>query len=209
MKTFYRLSTVVFLICLFTATSSSQYQWYGSDANWTNGNNWYNTNTQTYGAAPTSSATVQILHYTSINPNVNANASCAQIAIVDGATLNFNTSGKTLTVSGEVDVNDGGTISFGSDGILEIGTKLRLFNTGNLTASLGTVKFNGSEATIKGSNPTFNNLILGNAGTAYYETSIIVNGTLTLNTPLQVFPADTNLTVTIGSAGSVSRTTAT
>jgi hypothetical protein len=209
MKTLYRLSVVVFLICLFTATSSSQYQWYPSttDDNWTNGNNWYNYHTGTYGVVPPPDSTVQIFNGPPW-PDVNANASCTWLGIASSAGLNFNTSGATLTVSGDVNVNGGGTISFGSDGTLVIGGTLQVNDTGTLTASQGTVKFNSSSGGQRisgsaGNTPTFNDLIIDNAGGMLLETPITVNGTLILGS--HNFDAGSH-TLTIGSGGSVSRT---
>jgi len=128
-------------------------------------------------------------------------AGAGGVSVSNNATFN---APETLTVNGNLSINSGGTFNGGSATITINGD---LTNNGTLTSSSGTLTINGGNFTnngtfnhnngtlemngsaaksIGGANLTFYNLTINNSAGANLTTNATVNGTLTLDSDLNV-----------------------
>jgi len=175
--------------------------------------NWNSASTWNGGAVPTSSDAVIISDGHTVT--INANAVCRNLTIGQGgadiATLNFDGSARTLTVSGTVT----GYIYISVNGVLESTSGINqtinvagdFTNLGTFTQGTNnTVVLNGSTGrSIFGSNLAFNNLTINNTGGVSLSTDITVNNTLTLTSGLLYTSNDTltvNGNISVTSPGS-------
>jgi len=175
--------------------------------------NWNSASTWNGGSVPTSSDAVIISDGHTVT--INANAVCRNITIGQGgtgsATLNFDGSARTLTVSGTVT----GYVYISSNGVLEATNGINqtinvagdFTNLGTFTQGTNnTVVFTGTTArSIIGSNIVFNNLTINNSGGVILSTDITVNNTLTLTSGLLYTSNDTltvNGNISVTSPGS-------
>ena len=196
MRRFYKILTIVFAVCLSTATALSQTNiWNGSVSNsWNNASNWL------LGRVPLATDPVEIAS-TAHDPNVDGNAFCASLTVDNGSTLFFNTSGVTLTVNGNFGMNGGAYVTFGSTSTAVLVVQGNFKGvSGYFTAGSGTVKLNSS-GSVTGWGVTFNNLEVNVGSGLWVWCNIVVNGTLTL-TSGTVALGSNNLV--IGSSGSIS-----
>jgi hypothetical protein len=201
MKGLYKLSLFALAICLTAATALGQTTkyWQGTTSSWNETTNW------SPGGVPGASDVVEIVGgYT--NPNLDVDATVSSVQVDWGATLNFNSAGKTLTVSGEFHVNGGGNVQFGANATLEVRGKF-YYGGSSFIAANGTVIMNGSGAQVLETyaNPTtFNNLTISNG--AYVGLSSTGSGNVTVNGVLDLSGGQLILStwnLIIGSAGSI------
>ena len=175
--------------------------------------NWNSTSTWNGGSVPTSIDQVTISDGHTVT--INANASCRNLTVGTGglstATLNFDGSVRTLSVSGFIT----GYVYISGNGVLSstsgVGQTIYIagdfFNYGTFTQGTNnTVNFNGtSQRGIYGNNIAFNNLVINNASGILLDNNASVNGTLTLTSGLFYITNDTltvngNISVTSPSA---------
>ena len=198
------------IIIIFALTSANIYSQITSKRS----GSWNSTSTWNGGAVPTSSDAVVISDGTTVT--VNTNALCKSLTIGSGfgptATLNFDNSARTLTVSGSTT----GYVYIASNGVLAStsGYGQTIYIAGDLTnygtmtqGTSNTINFNGSSFhSIYGNDFTFNNLTINNAGGIAMTSDITINGTLTLTSGLFY---TTNDTLTIKGSISVTSPSAT
>lgn len=161
--------------------------------------NWNSTSTWNGGSIPTSNDQVTISDGHTVT--INTNASCRNLTIGTGglsaATLNFDGSARTLTVSGFIT----GYVYISGNGVLNstsgVGQTIYIagdfFNYGTFTQGTNnTVNFNGtSQRGIYGNNIAFYNLVINNSGGILLDNNASVNGTLTLTSGLFYITNDT------------------
>lgn len=174
---------------IFSQSTSKQ------SGNWNSSSTWN-------GGVPGSSDDVTISNGHTVT--INTNATCKNLTIGTGsgstATLQFDNSSRTLTVSGSTT----GYITISSNGVLTStsGVTQTISLAGNFTnngtftqGTNNTVTFTGNtNRSISGSNIEFNNLTINKSGGLNLTTNITVNNTLTLTTGL-FYTSDDTLTV--------------
>lgn len=112
-------------------------KWEGTvSEEWENSNNWHNN------SLPTTSTNVLIEAGKARYPSVASNASCFDLLIANGASLNI-TNGFTLNVLGNTKIETGGELSINSGGQLRASSDFA--NLGDMNSDLGsTLVFNGT-----------------------------------------------------------------
>ena len=173
-----------------------------TDKEWTGsiGTSWNTAGNWNPPAVPTSTENIDIPGTFTNQPSIDENASCANITILSEGTVTFDTPGKTLSVSGRLQIAGNGHVTFSSAATLEIKGQ---FNNGGggFSAGAGTVLMSGSGGGFIVAPTTFNNLTIDNSSTVGVADPIVVNGTLRLaNGP---FANGTNLT--LGNGATISR----
>jgi hypothetical protein len=171
---------------VFSQSSSKQ------SGNWNSASTWN-------GGVPSSSDAVTISNGHTVT--INTNAVCKNLTIGSGsgstATLQFDNSSRTLTVSGsttgDIVISSNGVLSSTSGATQTISLVGDFINNGTFTqGASNTVNFNGSVLHgIYGNSSTFNNLTISNAGGIFLNTSTTVDNTLTLSSGLLYTTNDT------------------
>lgn len=191
---FFRVGALVLLVLgalfLFAPKTvlAATITWDGSSStSWTTAANW------TPAQVPTSTDDV-VIPNVGTDPNISTNITVASITINNGGNLRLNsTNDLSVTVSGAVTINTGGTLQvtnvFGTNThTLNIAGNFSNSGTFTATSSNDTINvvLNGAAAqTIGGSNPTtFNALTINNAAGVTLNANATVNGLLTLTTDL-------------------------
>lgn len=171
----FHLLLMVLFVCSFANVASAQKTWIGgTDTNWNTPANW-------------SGSTVPVTTDNVVIPNgfnvvINTNTFCSSLNISGTLTIGNNTDNRTVTVSGDVNVNSSGVFKSAGDGGNALLMGGNVVNNGtfdmNSGAAIAEVIFNGnSNQTISGSGATmdFNSITLTNTS------PIVINRNITVN----------------------------
>lgn len=176
-----RLLLMVFFVCSFANVASAQKTWNGSsNTNWNTPANWSGS------AIPVASDNVVIpAGYTVV---INTSPSCTSLNISGTLTIGNNITDRTVTVYGDVTVNNGGVFNSAGDGGNTLLMGGNVVNNGIFAMNIGTalaeVTLNGaSSQTVSGSGTTmdFNSITLTNAFPLVINRNITVNSDWTNN----------------------------
>ena len=159
--------TGVLTVATFSCTPGT---WYGTTStDWGVATNWCNN------TLPDASTNVIIPTGVTNYPVISSSAVCNDLTIGTGGSVTI-FGANTLTVSGNLNNNSGGTLTPGTGTISLNGNWT---NSGTFTPATSTVILNGAAQTVSGTT-TFNNLTVANSGTKTLSTVPTINGTLSM-----------------------------
>jgi fibronectin-binding autotransporter adhesin len=206
------------------AQTTGDYQSNAASFSWTataswqrwNGASWVTNPTEGYPGQNVSgvAGTVTILNGHSVTLNVSPAQSIGNLVVGGGTsgtlTVNNNTTGRTLTMTGSVTVNSGATVQTGNTGVHTLNVAGNITNNGTFNLTSGSnltsvLNLNGSSAqTISGNTLTINNLTLASSTGNNVNTnaSISINNNGVLN-----FTSTTNRLLVVGTSANVTLST--
>ncbi|MGC4039369.1 MAG: T9SS type A sorting domain-containing protein [Flavobacterium sp.] len=172
----------------------------GDGTNWSSGNNW-NPN-----GVPSSTDAVTI--GSAFNVSLNTSTTVASLTVNGSLVIGSGNPNYALTVTGNVTIASGATISATGNGGNTLNIGGNLSNAGTITDSAGDMDiiFNGGTQTISGAGSfTFTDFLFSASGTKTINSSINVNGNWTNNGGT----VGGTGTVTIGATGTIGGTAST